>query len=83
MKEYVSETGGRYTYTDDILNLQELALSMTSIFSSCSNLIIAGCEMSGSEISGGYVWINGKVRIFEGCKNAVFPYYIYEINSYL
>ena len=33
MKEYVAETGGRYTYADDILNLQELALSMTSIFS--------------------------------------------------
>lgn len=32
MKEYVAETGGRYTYADDILNLQELALSMTSIF---------------------------------------------------
>lgn len=81
MKEYVSETGGRYTYTDDILNLQELALSMTSIFSACSNFIIAGCEVAGNEISEGYVWINGKVRAFEGCKNAVFPYYIYEKNT--
>ena len=26
MKEYIAETGGRYTYSDDILNLQELAL---------------------------------------------------------
>lgn len=26
MKEYVAETGGRYTYADDILNLQELGL---------------------------------------------------------
>lgn len=81
MKEYVSETGGRYTYTDDILNLQELALSMTSIFSACSNFIISGCEASGIDISSGYVWINGKVRFFEGCKNAVFPYYIYEKNT--
>ena len=32
MKEYVAEAGGRYTYVDDILNLQELTLSMTSIF---------------------------------------------------
>lgn len=81
MKEYVSETGGRYTYTDDILNLQELALSMTSIFSECSNFIISGCEVAGTEIKSGYVWINGKVRFFEGSKNSTFPYYIYEKNT--
>lgn len=80
MKEYIAETGGRYTYTDDILNLQKLALSMTSIFSECSNFIISGCEVSGLDISAGYVWINGKVRYFEGCKNATFPYYLYEKN---
>ena len=32
MKEYIAETGGRYTYSDDILNLQELALSMSAVF---------------------------------------------------
>lgn len=81
MKEFVAETGGRYTYADDILNLQELALSMTSIFTDCSNFIISGCEVSGSEIAPGYVWINGRVRCFSGCKNATWPYYIYEQNS--
>lgn len=81
MKEYVAETGGRYTYADDILNLQELALSMTSIFTGCSNFIISGCEVSGSEIAPGYVWINHRVRLFSGCKNATWPYYIYEQNS--
>lgn len=81
MKEYVAETGGRYTYADDILNLQELALSMTSIFTGCSNFIISGCEVSGSEIAPGYVWINQRVRLFSGCKNATWPYYIYEQNS--
>ncbi|WP_320889057.1 hypothetical protein [Bacteroides sp.] len=81
MKEYVAETGGRYTYADDILNLQELALSMTAIFTDCSNFIISGCEVSGSEIAPGYVWINGRVRFFSGCKNATWPYYIYEQNS--
>ena len=82
MKEYVAETGGRYTYADDILNLQELALSMTAIFTDCSNFIISGCEMSGSEIAPGYVWINGRVRYFSGCKNATWPYYIYEQNTH-
>lgn len=32
MKEYIAETGGRYTYSDDVLNLQELALSLTALF---------------------------------------------------
>lgn len=81
MKEYVADTGGRYTYVDDILNLQELALSMTAIFSGCDDFIISGCEVTGNTISSGYVWINGKVRFFEGCITAVFPYYIYEKNG--
>lgn len=81
MKEYVAETGGRYTYADDILNLQELSLSMNSIFSGCSNFIISGCEKSGSALAPGYVWINGKIRYFEGCAAVSFPYYIYEKNT--
>lgn len=81
MKEYIAETGGRYTYADDILNLQELALSMASIFTGCSNFIISGCEYTGNDITAGYVWINGKVRYFSGCKNATCPYYIYEKNE--
>lgn len=81
MKEYIADTGGRYTYVDDILNLQELALSMTAIFSACEDFIISGCETTGNAISSGYVWINGKVRYFEGCPSAAFPYYIYEKNG--
>lgn len=55
MKEYIAETGGRYTYSDDILNLQELALSMSAVFDSCSDFIISGCEPDGPRISPGYV----------------------------
>ncbi|WP_165045099.1 hypothetical protein [Dysgonomonas sp. ZJ709] len=80
MKEYIAESGGRYTYTDDILNLQELSLSMTAIFEGCSNFIVSGCLISGADISPGYVWINNKIRYFEGFKSAAFPYYIYEKN---
>lgn len=81
MKEYVADTGGRYTYVDDILNLQELALSMTAIFGGCEDFIISGCEITGNAISSGYVWINGKVRYFEGCITTTFPYYVYEKNG--
>ena len=66
MKEYIAETGGRYTYSDDILNLQELALSMSAVFDGCSDFIISGCEIEGPRVSPGYVWLGGKVRLFDG-----------------
>ena len=50
MKEYIAETGGRYTYSDDILNLQELALSMSAVFDGCSDFIISGCEIEGPRV---------------------------------
>lgn len=81
MKEYIAETGGRYTYSDDLLNLQELALSLTSIFSDCPAFIISGCETEGNGITPGYVWLGGKIRYFEGVQSTVFPYYIYETNT--
>ncbi len=81
MKEYIAEAGGRYTYVEDLLNLQELALSISSIFDGCASFIIAGCEVSGAEISPGFVWINNKIRYFEGCSDAVYPYFIYEKNN--
>lgn len=81
MKEFAAETGGRYTYVDDIVNLQELALSMTSLFASCSNFIISGCDVSDTSISSGYVWINGKIRYFAGKTGVSFPYYVHENNN--
>lgn len=82
MKEYIAKTGGRYTYNDDLLNLQELAMSMTAIFDGCSNFIISGCGIAEGRISPGYVWIGGRVRYFEGAADVSFPYYIYEKNHY-
>lgn len=81
MKEYIAETGGRYTYSDDILNLQELALSLTGIFSECPAFIISGCQIEGNAIASGYVWLGGKIRYFEGANQAAFPYFIYEANT--
>ena len=65
MKEYVADTGGRYAYVDDILNLQGLRLVHDCHLSECDDFIISGCEVTGNAISPGYVWINGKVRYFE------------------
>lgn len=81
MKEFIAEAGGRYTYADDIINLQDMVLGMSALFTDCPNFIISGCVVSGNSISAGYVWIGGKVRRFEGCSDASYPYYIYEKNS--
>ena len=81
MKEFIAEPGGRYTYADDLLNLQDMVLALGSLLDGCANFILSGCRCEGTVITPGYVWINGKVRRFEGCADASYPYYIYEKNS--
>lgn len=82
MKEFSSQTGGRFTYVDDLLNLQELALAFSSIFSDCDNFIISGCEVENDTITPGVVFLNGKLRIFNGASGVtVWPQYIYELNT--
>ena len=66
MKEFNAQTGGRYTYVDDIINLQELALAFASLFTDCDNFIVSGCEVTGSTISAGFVYLNGTLRKFSG-----------------
>lgn len=83
MREYVAKTGGRYTYIEDFIGLQELSLSLTSIFEGCKNFIISGCKTTGNNnnlnISAGYVYINGKIRHFEGATiDLSNPFYIVE-----
>lgn len=62
MKEFSSQDGGRYTFVDDIVNLQNLALAFSAIFDACDNFVIMGCELTGDTVSEGYVYINGKIR---------------------
>ena len=82
MKEFNAQTGGRYTYVDDIINLQELALAFASLFTDCDNFIVSGCEVTGSTISEGFVYLNGKLRKFSGATGiGTWPQYIYESNK--
>ena len=86
MREYVAKTGGRYTYIEDFIGLQELSLSLASIFDGCKNFIVSGCKTSGTNtnlsISAGYVYINGKIRHFEGKTiDLSTPFYIVEKNE--
>lgn len=82
MIEFNAQTGGRYVYVDDVLNLQDLALVFSHIFDECDNFIISGCEVSGSSIGAGYVYLNGKIRHFSGASGITkWPQYLYESNT--
>lgn len=82
MKEFSAQTGGRYTYVDDVLNLQGLALAFASIFDGCDNFVVNGCSVNGTTVSEGYVYMNGKIRHFPGAAGiASWPQYIHESNS--
>lgn len=82
MKEFSAQTGGRYTYADDLENLQDLALAFAQIFDDCDNFIVSGCEITSGAISAGYVYLNGKLRYFSGATGITsWPQYIYEANS--
>lgn len=81
MKEFSAQTGGRYTYADDLENLQDLALAFAQIFDDCDNFIVSGCEITSGAISAGYVFLNGKLRYFSGATGITsWPQYIYELN---
>lgn len=82
MKEFSAQTGGRYTYADDLENLQELALAFSQLFDDCDNFIVSGCEVASGAISAGYVFLNGKMRYFSGATGiSSCPQYIYELNT--
>ena len=82
MNEFNAQTGGRYVYVDDVLNLQDLALAFGRVFDECDNFIISGCEVSGSSIGSGYVYLNSKIRHFSGASGiTTWPQYLYENNS--
>lgn len=82
MIEFSSETGGRFTYVDDVLNLQELALAFNALFDDCDNFIVSGCEVEGNSITSGIVYINGKLRVVNGVSGiTTWPQYIYEHNE--
>lgn len=84
MKEYISQGGGRHTFVDDFTNLQDLALSMTSIFAGCGNFVVSGCERNGNQVNAGYVFIKNKLRhlsVGATITGATGPLYLVEANE--
>lgn len=83
MKHFSSQTGGRHTYVDDVMNLQELALAINAIFDGCDNFIVSGCEVAGNTVSPGIIYLNKELRYFSGTSGiATWPLYINEANSF-
>ena len=82
MKHFKTQTGGRHTYTDDVINLQELALAINAIFDGCDNFIVKGCEIDKGNIAPGIVYINGELRNFNGATGiSQWPVYLCENNK--
>lgn len=65
MKEYIAQKDGRFLFSDDLVALNELALSIVTILGK-RNFVITGCEVNGESISDGYVYLNGKIRKVDG-----------------
>lgn len=94
MKEFRSKTGGRYIFNEDILNLQELALSSVEMFKDSGlDFVISGCAISITQrtsggvnyydisVGAGYAFINNhieKVAAFTVTVNSIQRIGIYE-----
>ena len=70
MKEFVATKSGRYLSLEDIENLNELAEAWGQVFAPLGNFIASGCtpdyDNSANKLylSGGYVFLNGKLCKF-------------------
>ncbi len=66
MKEFVTKRGGRYLFNEDFDNIQD-TINVIAKFFEDSGLafVISGCKVDGNYITGGYVFLDGKIRKVE------------------
>ena len=82
MIEFRGEDGGRHLYNEDMLDLQDLALSFTQLFADCGgDFVIHGCEIERQNnkwyVNDGLVWLDGKIRRLERTQvSTSYPLYI-------
>lgn len=74
MRELVFNTGGRKLFNDDLRDLQDLAKSFESLYADYEPFAVSGLAMtrvSGNtyNIGRGYVWLGGRLRLFDGASN--------------
>lgn len=66
MNEFQTQKGGRKIFNEDFSYLQELINSTISFFADCGiNYVISGCNTSDGIVSGGFVFLGGKIRKVE------------------
>lgn len=87
MIEFRGEDGGRHLYNEDMLDLQDLALSFTQIYTECGgDFVIHGCDVerqsNGWYVGDGLVWLDGKIRKVEKTQvPSQYPLYIVPKNT--
>ena len=87
MIQFRGEDGGRHLYNEDMLDLQDLALSFTQLFVDCGgDFVISGCEVIRQSnkwyVNEGFVWLDGKIRKVEKTQvSKQYPLYIVPRNT--
>ncbi len=77
MKRQVQQTGIRKWYGDDFLDIQNESLTaIEAHYAPYGSCIIKGCEVSGTSIAPGIVFIDGKIQRFLGATGLTFPCYL-------
>lgn len=74
MREIILNTGGRKLHNIDEIELQKHITAIQSIFAKESPFVISGVEFTALsngnyDISSGFIWLGGKIRLFAGSKN--------------
>lgn len=74
MRELVFNTGGRKFFNDDLRDIQDLAKSFESLYAGNEPFAVSGLtvtRVSGNtyNIGAGYVWVGGRLRLFDGASN--------------
>lgn len=82
MKELTSKQGGRYLFFEDLSDIQHSALSSAeALYFGKGDCVISGCELRGTTLSAGYVFLDGKIREVPETKNVTAPVYIVPRNT--
>lgn len=77
MRRLSLKTGGRPRSLDDLQVLQDLAdKSGSAILKGRGAFIISGCQVSGTTIAPGFVYIDGAIIEFAGVSVSSFPAYL-------
>lgn len=77
MKEIKYNVGGQPFYIeDDQLQQEEIFKAIEKQFADTNGLVLSGCVVTGTSISAGLVYLDGKIRELQAATGLTFPCYI-------